>query len=394
MSEYSAPVQFIDLAAQQAKIRDKIDAAIAAVLDHGRYIMGPEVAQLEKSLADFVDMEHCISCANGTDALHLALMALNVKAGDAVFVPSFTFAATAEAPALIGANVFFVDVDLDSYCMCPRSLNRTIQHARSLGFLPKCVIAVDLFGRPADYIAITKICREHDTRLVCDSAQGLGARIDDRSAASFGDITTTSFFPAKPLGCYGDGGALFTDCVDVANTLRSLRVHGKGSHKYENELIGVNSRLDTLQAAILLEKLAIFPKELRQRDEIACTYLAGITRHFELPILPDNYFSSWAQFTLRCENSDQRSSTMTTLRKLGVPTNIYYPKPLHLQAAYRHFGGDPDGLQRSVLCSNTVFSVPMHPYLEKKDVEYIIDALNNSDFSNDGAHNCSIPDQR
>lgn len=372
-------MQFIDLAAQQRGIRDRIDARIAAVLDHGQYIMGPEVKELEAALAAFCGAKHCVSCANGTDALHLALLAIGAGAGDAVLVPSFTFAATAEAPCLVGATPVFVDVDSASFNMDPASLRRAIGKARAEGLAPKAVIAVDLFGLPADYPAIEEIAKSEGMTLICDSAQGWGGEINGRKTGTFGDMTTTSFFPAKPLGCYGDGGAVFTDDAEIAALLDSLRVHGKGTEKYDNVRIGTNSRLDTLQAAILLEKLAIYADELEARNRVADRYTAALHNRFQTPAVPEGYRSIWAQYTLLAKDEAERNAAMATLKEAGVPTAVYYPRPLHTQTAYAGFPTDPAGLPVSESAATRVFSLPMHPYLEDQDIEIIVSSLSEVD---------------
>jgi dTDP-4-amino-4,6-dideoxygalactose transaminase len=356
-------MQFIDLAAQQARIKDKIDTRIQNVLSHGTYIMGPEVHELETQLADFCGAKHCVSCANGTDALVLALMAMGVGKGDAVIVPSFTFAASAEAPCLVGATPIFAEIDPDTYNIDPASIERCVQVAKVAGLVPKVVIAVDLFGLPADYPAIMHVTHAHNMKLIGDSAQGWGGTIDGRMTGSFGDITTTSFFPAKPLGCYGDGGALFTDDDDMATLLDSLRVHGKGSEKYDNIRIGTNSRLDTLQAAILLEKLAIYADELDT---------ARLHNHFKTPHIPDKYRSIWAQYTLQ---SNDRDKITSGLKAAGIPSVVYYPRPLHTQSAYSCYPIDQNGLSLSEQIAKRVFSLPMHPYLSEVDQNKVIAEL-------------------
>ncbi|MEM9576559.1 MAG: DegT/DnrJ/EryC1/StrS aminotransferase family protein [Pseudomonadota bacterium] len=368
-------MQFIDLAAQQQRIRQRIDARIAAVLDHGNYIMGPEVAELEDGLAAFCGAMHCISCANGTDALQLALMALNIGSGDAVFVPSFTFAASAEVVPFVGATPVFVDIDLETYNMSVESLQNAVGVARQMGLRPAAVMPVDLFGRPADYDRITEVTKSEGMALICDSAQGWGARYKGQVTGSIGDITTTSFFPAKPLGCYGDGGAIFTDDPEIAAVIDSYRVHGKGTEKYDNVRVGMNSRLDTLQAAILLEKLAIYGDELEKRDSIARRYTAALSEQFIVPQIPDDLRSTWAQYTIRVGSEAQRARVQAALGDAGIPSAIYYPKPLHQQTAYRDFPCDPKGLKNSEIAAARVFSVPMSPYLTEADQDKVIAVL-------------------
>lgn len=368
-------MQFIDLAAQQARIRERIDRRIAGVLDHGAYIMGPEVAELEGALAEFAGARHCLGCANGTDALLLALMALGVRKGDAVFVPSFTFAATAEVVPPTGATPVLVDIDPVSFNMDPASLLRAIEQARALGLRPAVVIPVDLFGVPADYPAIAEIARAEGMRIIADAAQSFGGALGNRKVGVLGDITTTSFFPAKPLGCYGDGGALFTDDPDLAALIDSLRVHGKGAEKYDNVRIGMNSRLDTIQAAILLEKLAILPDEIEARQRVADAYSAALGDLVTPPRVPANTRSAWAQYTLRLPPDRDRADVMARLRAMDVPSTIYYPRPLHRQTAYARFPADPEGLPAAEAAADRVLSLPMHPYLAPEDIEKVVTAL-------------------
>jgi len=366
---------FIDLAAQQARIRASLDRGIAAVLDEGQYVLGRQVRELEKALSEFCGVKHTLTCANGTDALQLALMALGIKAGDAVFVPSFTFAATAEVVPFVNATPVFVDVLPDTFNMDPESLKRAIVHARSLGLNPACVIPVDLFGLPADYDALLPIARESGLKVVCDSAQGFGGVYRGRVTGSIGDIATTSFFPAKPLGAYGDGGALFTDDDALAHLIDSYRIHGKGSDKYDNERIGMNSRLDTLQAAILLEKLAIYADEIEARQGIAAAYSNALGNYYEVPRVPEGLTSIWAQYTIKVRDAAERTALQERAKAAGVPTAIYYPIPLHRQTAYRHFPSDPAGMKVSDDLADRVVSLPMHPYLSRADQETIIAAV-------------------
>lgn len=365
-------MQFIDLAAQQAHIKDKIDARIQAVLAHGGYIMGPEVKQFEEKLAAFSGVKHALGCANGTDALQLALMALQVKPGDAVFCPTFTFAATAEIVPLFGATPVFVDVLEESFNMDPASLERAIGAARDAGLTPAGIIPVDLFGLPADYDAIEAIAGREGLWIVADSAQGYGALYKGRRTGSIGTIATTSFFPAKPLGCYGDGGAIFTNDDALAALIDSLRVHGKGTDKYDNARIGLNSRLDTLQAAILLEKLAIYEEELEKRQVVAKRYEAGLSNHIATPRVSEDCTSVWAQYTLKAADAAERDRVMATLKADGIPSVVYYPRPLHTQSAYAVYPKDPAGLPVSESLAQRVFSLPMHPYLTEADQERVI----------------------
>jgi len=368
-------IEFIDLKAQQARIKDKLDARIQSVLEHGAYIMGPEVRELEGKLAEFCGAKHALTCANGTDALHLALMALGATEGDAIFCPSFTFAATAEIVPHVRATPVFVDVDSRTFNMSVESLKRAIVHAKELGLRPAGIIPVDLFGLPADYEPIEAIARENGMWIISDSAQGFGATYKGRTTGGIGDIATTSFFPAKPLGCYGDGGALFTSNDELAALIGSLRVHGKGTDKYDNVRVGVNSRLDTLQAAILLEKFAIYADELDARQVVAGRYSAALGQRFAVPFIPEGTRSVWAQYTLRAESTEERDAAMAALKSRNIPSVVYYPMPLHQQQAYRDYPADPAGLQTSVDLAKTVFSLPMHPYLSEEHQNEIIDAL-------------------
>ncbi|WP_306024847.1 DegT/DnrJ/EryC1/StrS family aminotransferase [Oceaniradius stylonematis] len=371
-------MQFIDLAAQQAHMKDALDRRIQTVLAHGRYIMGPEVAELEQALAHFCGARHAITCANGTDALEMALAALGVAPGDAVFVPSFTFASTAEVVPGTGAVPYFVDVSASTFNIDVQSLDRTIAAAKRDGLRAAAVIPVDLFGLPADYDAISEIASAHGLHVLADAAQSFGASYKERSAGTLGDLTTSSFFPAKPLGCYGDGGVVFTDNDGWAELIRSYRVHGKGREKYDNVRLGRNSRLDTLQAAILLEKLAHFPKEIDARQRIADIYTDALAETVTVPRVPDACGSVWAQYTLRLQSRDQRDTVRERLKEDGIPTEVYYPKPLHRQGAFNGHRGDPEGLPVSEELSETVLALPMHPYLSNDDQQRVIDALKSS----------------
>lgn len=368
-------MEFIDLKAQQARIKEKLDTRIQSVLAHGNYIMGPEVRELEANLSAFCGAKHSLTCANGTDALHLALLALGAKAGDAVFCPSFTFAATAEIVPHVGATPVFVDVDETSFNMSLDSLKRCIVHAKELGLRPAGIIPVDLFGLAADYDAIEAVAREEGMWIIADSAQGFGANYKGRVTGSIGDIATTSFFPAKPLGCYGDGGAVFTSNDELAALIGSLRVHGKGTDKYDNVRIGVNSRLDTLQAAILLEKLAIYPDEIEARQVVAKRYSDALHNRFDVPFVPEGCRSVWAQYTLRAKTTEERAAVLENLKNAGVPSVVYYPMPLHQQTAYASYPKDPSGLPTSAQHAATVFSLPMHPYLDADTQAVVIDTL-------------------
>jgi len=359
-------MQFIDLAAQYKHLQTKIDARIKAVLEHGKYIMGPEVQELEQKLADYVGVKHAITCANGTDALQLSMMILDIKPGDAVFCPTFTFFATAEVIALAGATPVFVDSDESTFNICPQDLERKIQQTIAEGKLkPKAIISVDLFGLPANYPEIERIVKQYDLKLVEDAAQGFGGSItdnkgNDKKAGSFGDIATTSFFPAKPLGCYGDGGAIFTNNDDYAALIKSYRVHGKGQDKYDNVRIGINSRLDTIQAAILLEKLAEFPQELINRNKSAAKYESELGCQYKTPQVPAGYTSSWAQYTLV---DAKRDEIMAEYKVKGIPTMIYYATCMHQQTAFKGLGYQEGDFPVAERLAKQVFSLPMHPYL-------------------------------
>lgn len=367
-------IQFIDLQAQQEAIRPLLNEALMKVLDHGHYIMGPEVQAFESDLSAFCGAKYVLSCANGTDALGLYLMAKNVGPGDAVFVPTFTFAATAEVVSWMGATPVFIDVLDDTYNIDPQSLEKGIEVAKKLGLKLSGVIPVDLFGLPADYDKIQDIANQYDMWVMADAAQGFGGAYKDRKVGTLGNATTTSFFPAKPLGCYGDGGAVFTDDEETYSILKSLRVHGQGSDKYDNVRIGMNARLDTLQAAILIEKLKIFPQEIEARNRIAKAYTDALKDLVKTPCVPEGYTSVWAQYTLDLEGRD-RAKIMQSMKEAGIPTMIYYVKPLHLQTAYKHYPRAEETLEVSERLANNVMSLPMHPYLANKDQGVIVESL-------------------
>ena len=370
MNKPLSPIQFIDLKAQRDRVRSSVEEGWRRVLDHGAYIMGPEVEQLERELAAFCGAKEVISCGNGTEAIWLPMLALGIGPGDAVFMPSWTFTATAEAACLVGASPVFVDVDGESLNMDPTSLEQAIAQVKRDGkLLPKCVIPVDLFGTPAPYEAINAIAKEHGLKVVADAAQSFGATHGNRKVGVLADITGTSFFPAKPLGCWGDGGAIFTDDPEIAEVLRSIRIHGRGAQgKYDNVRVGTNARLDTLQAVVLIEKLKIFGDELARRQEIADNYNRALAGAVELPLVPFGSASSWAQFTVR---SSRRDALQQGLKERGVPTQIYYPKPLHQQAPYLHYPTAPGGLPVTERLKDEVISLPMHPYLTAEQCAYI-----------------------
>jgi dTDP-4-amino-4,6-dideoxygalactose transaminase len=367
-------IDFVDLRRQKQRLGDDLDHAIKRVMEHGNYIMGPEVFDLEQQLSGFCGVRHTLSSSNGTDALLLILMAMKVRAGDAVFCPSFTFAATAEMVALLGATPVFVDIQTHSFNMDPDSLEAAIVTARQHGLRPAGVIAVDLFGLPAEYDLLEPVCSAHRMWMLCDAAQSFGAEYQGRRVGSIGLVSATSFFPAKPLGCYGDGGAIFTNDDDLASTIKSIRVHGQGSDKYDNVRIGINGRLDTLQAAILIEKFRIFPEEIRQRNVIAARYSERLRDIVQVPVVPPDVTSVWAQYTIRISGG-RRDAVARNLKSKGIPTAVYYPKPLHQQAAYREFPIAGNGAPVSEVAASDVLSLPVHPYLTADEQDYVIESL-------------------
>lgn len=370
----SPPLAFNDLAAQQERIKDLIEQAVAKVLAEGQYILGPEVATLEAALANFCRAGHCVTCASGTDALTLVLMAEGIGPDDAVFVPSFTFVATAEAVAGRGATPVFVDIDEQTFNMDAASLERAVGAAREAGLRPRMVIAVDMFGQPADYNALGTVAHDHGLLLVADAAQSFGAKLDDRSVGTLAAYTTTSFFPAKPLGCYGDGGAIFVEDGAKDDLLRSLRFHGKGAHQYENVHVGLNSRLDTLQAAILLAKLGIFPDEIETRQIVARRY-GELLRGVSTPYIRSGVSSVWAQYTVGLPEGTDREAVQAHCAAAGVPTAVYYATPLHRQKAYSQHPCDPEGLPQTEAAAPRVLSLPMHPYLSAAKQAYVAETL-------------------
>jgi dTDP-4-amino-4,6-dideoxygalactose transaminase len=367
-------IDFIDLKAQRTHIGARMEDAILKVVRHGKYIMGPEVAELEAKLGAFCGSKYVLSCANGTDALGIVLMAKDVGPGDAVLVPSFTFAATGEVVAWVGATPIFVDCLPDTFNMDPASLEAGIDTARRLGLKPKGVIPVDLFGLPADYDAIEKIAKANDLWVFADTAQGFGGVYKGRTTGGIGDFAATSFFPAKPLGCYGDGGAVFTNDAKLMDVLRSLRVHGQGSDKYDNVRIGLNARLDTMQAAVLLEKLAVFPAEIDARNKVASRYSAALEDLCIVPRVPKDLVSVWAQYTIRLPNAD-RDKVAAALKAEGIPTMVYYVKPMHRQTAYAKYPVAGNGLPVSDRLAGEVLSLPMHGYLDEATQDRIVAAL-------------------
>ena len=380
-------MEFIDLKEQYKVLKNEIDEGIHKVLNEGHYILGNEVVELEKELASYVGSKYAVTCANGTDALQIALMCYDVKPGDCIFVPTFTFFSTAEVVSIMGATPIFVDSDIRTFNMDPKKLEMAIKKVKEEGKLnPRGIIAVDLFGLPADFKKIKEIKEKYNLFLIEDGAQGFGGSIDGKMACSFGDISTTSFFPAKPLGCYGDGGALFTDNKELYELILSYRVHGKGEFKYDNVRIGVNSRLDTIQAAILLPKLKAFKDyELDNRQKFAYMYTEKLKNYVKTPLIDTNYKSSYAQYTLILESEKQRDHLQKYLKEKGIPTMVYYPKPLHLQIVYKDYDFNLTDLSVSEELSKSVLSLPMHPYLNGEIINdicnYIIEGL--EDFKNE-----------
>ncbi|MBW2412608.1 MAG: DegT/DnrJ/EryC1/StrS aminotransferase family protein [Deltaproteobacteria bacterium] len=387
-------MQFIDLGAQQKRIRKQIERNISNILDHGKYIMGPEVARLEDELKAFVGARHAIACASGTDALLLALLAEDVGPGDAIFTSPFTFIATAEVISLVGATPVFVDIDEKTYNIDPQRLESAIgaleaadsgRHPLPSGdsslseLKPRGIIAVDLFGLPADYARINDVARRHGMFVIEDAAQSFGAEADGQKACRMADMACTSFFPAKPLGAYGDGGMCFTDSDRLAEAMQSLRVHGKGHHKYDNVRIGINGRLDTIQAAILLAKFEIFPEEIELRQQVAQNYTKRLISHPSMvtPETPAGYKSAWAQYSILARDEAHRSELQDRLKQHGIPTAIYYPKPLHLQTAFACLGYRAGDFPYSEDYALRIFSLPMHPYLTEDEQDNIASILEN-----------------
>ncbi|HEX2938612.1 MAG TPA: DegT/DnrJ/EryC1/StrS family aminotransferase [Ruminiclostridium sp.] len=370
-------MEFRDLKAQYSALKTEIDAEIAEVIGSTSFISGQKVKQLEQQLCEFVGVKHCVSCASGTDALLLPLMAWGIGKGDAVFVPDFTFFATAEVAAKLGAVPVFVDINKETFNMDPQKLETAIEKVKSEGRLkPRAVIPVDLFGQPADYPEIQKIAEKYGLLILEDAAQGFGGRIGDKKAGSFGDVAATSFFPAKPLGCYGDGGAVFTNDDNLALLIRSLSIHGKGKNKYDNVRIGLNSRLDTIQAAVLMPKLkALKEYELDRVNEAASAYTDLLNRTVQTPHIKSGFYSSWAQYSVLLKDSVQREKVQTELKEAGIPTNIYYPKPLHRQTAFSYLESDDNTCPTAQDVCSRILALPMHPYLESGTIKFICEKL-------------------
>ncbi len=369
-------MQFLDLKQQYAVLKTDIDRAVIEAVSSGAYIMGGPVQELERQLAVYTRVRHCITCASGTDALRLALKAWGVRQGDAVFVPDFTFFATAEAVSSEGATPVFVDVDCETFNIDPADLENKIETTVQKGVLiPKVIIAVDLFGLPADYAAVRRIADNYGLLVLEDGAQGFGGCANGKRSCSFGDISTTSFFPAKPLGCYGDGGACFTDNDEWAELMDSYRMHGKGSSKYENVRIGMNSRLDTIQASILKVKLKAFDEELAAVNQAAAHYNARLADIVATPVVPAGFLSSRAQYTIRLNSKTERDALQSELRSQGIPSMIYYPIPMHRQGAYRSLDTVVSQCPVASKLCDTVLSLPIHPYITSEEIERVCDAI-------------------
>ncbi len=368
------PIPFIDVAAQRQRLGKAIDEATTRVLNHCQFLGGPEVIAFEQQLAAFCGAKHALSCSSGTDALIMVLMAKGIGPGDAVFCPTFTFCATAESAALVGATPVFVDVHADTFNIDVESLKSAIATAKAKGLKPKAVIPVDLFGLPADHDAIADVARNEKLFILDDAAQGFGGTYKGREIGVFGDATATSFFPAKPLGCYGDGGAILTDDEELLGVLKSVRVHGGGSDKYDNVRLGLTARLDTIQAAVLIEKLKIFRDEIEARNRVAARYSAALKDLATVPAVPEGYRSVWAQYTIRLAPG-KRDALAKALQAEGIPTAIYYAKPLHKQTAYRDFPAAQAGLAVSERLADEVISLPMHAYLDAPTQDRVVEAV-------------------
>lgn len=373
-------MQFRDLKQQYQVLKKDIDEAMIEVATNCNFINGQQVKDLEKELAEYVGVKHCITCGNGTDALTMAMMAWGIGEGDAVFVPDFTFFSSGEIVSHAGATPVFVDVDSDTFNISGEALEKAIVKTIEEGKLvPKAVVAVDLFGLPANFEEVKKIADKYEILVLEDGAQGFGGNINGRRACSFGDISTTSFFPAKPLGCYGDGGAVFTDDDETAKLLESIRVHGKGEMKYDNVRIGLNSRLDTIQAAILSIKLKAFDEyELADVNKAAKLYdekLQALSGKVKLPVVPEGFYSSWAQYTIQLSDKETRDRLQVELKNAGIPSMVYYPKPMHRQEAFSAFEYDDADFPNTIRLCDTVLSLPMHPYLTDVDIEQVVSVI-------------------
>lgn len=370
-------MQFRDLKQQYQVLKGEMDKAILEVVSSANFISGRQVEELETELAEYVGVKHCVTCANGTDALSLAMMAWEIGPGDAVFVPDFTFFSTGEIVAFAGATPVFVDVDKDTFNISVDSLEKKIQEVLQEGKLtPKVVIPVDLFGLPEDYVNVKRIADQYGLLILEDGAQGFGGELNGKRACGFGDISTTSFFPTKPLGCYGDGGAVFTNDDEMANLLQSLRVHGKGKMKYDNIRIGLNSRLDTLQAAILSVKLKAFRQyEVEDINKVADRYTELLKGLVKTPVIPEGFYSSWAQYTIQLNRREERDALQAKLKGAGIPSMVYYPKPMHRQQAFEYLMHDDEKFKNTNQLCDTVLSLPMHPYLKEEDIEQVVGVI-------------------
>jgi len=370
-------MEFRDLKRQYQYLKSDIDLRICEVMEQANFIQGKQVADLEMQLADYTGTRHCVTCANGTDALQLALMVWNIGEGDAVFVPDFTFFSSGEVVSAVNAVPIFADIEADTYNICCDSLEAQIQKVIQEGRLrPKVIVAVDLFGQPADYERLRKIAEKYHMVILEDAAQGFGGRIGEKKACSFGDISTTSFFPAKPLGCYGDGGAVFTDNDEWAALLRSYRVHGKGSSKYDNVRIGMNSRLDTLQAAVLQAKFPVFwEEELDWMQRIAANYTQQLKNVVQTPYIKEGFYSSWAQYTIQLPDKAARDGLQAYLKGQGIPSAVYYQKPMHQQKAFAGNEYDDKDYPVANKLSEIVLSLPFHPYMEEEEITLVANAV-------------------
>ena len=370
MLDMSRTISFIDLGKQQKRLGSKIQNRINAVLSHGKYIMGPEVNELEEKLEQYTGAKHAVTCASGTDALVLALMAYGIGSGDIVFCPTFTFPATAEAIVILGAIPYFIDVEADTFNISMSSLKKGIENVKKENqYKIKAIISVDLYGLPANYSQLNIIAKENNMIIIADAAQSFGAEHNNKKVGTLSDITCVSFFPAKPLGCYGDGGAILTNDIIIKDKVKSLRAHGKGTSKYDIDYVGLNSRLDTIQAGILLAKLEGFEWERRQRNIIAENYSKALKNKISIPKVPDGLKSIWAQYTVKHDN---RAKIQESLKEKGIPTMVYYPIPMHMQKAYRKYYNNNFSLVNSEVLANQVFSLPMYPDMSEDDQYYII----------------------
>lgn len=368
-------MEFIDLKQQYQNIKPQVLKRIENVLDHGKYIMGPEVNELEGALSRFCDVTHAVTCSSGTDALLMILMAMDIGPNDAVFVPAFTFPATPEVVALLGAHPVFVDVDKETCNISPSALEDSILKTKAEGLNPKLIMAVDLYGLPADYDALALIAEKYDIKLISDAAQSFGGVYKGKKVGQVAIATATSFFPAKPLGCYGDGGAVLTDSDELAKKLKSIRVHGKGRNKYENIRVGLNARMDTIQAAVLIEKLKIFPREIELRNKVAKKYSARLTNVTKVPEVPLDSLSVWAQYTVHLQSEHERSHVQDVLSESHIPSVVYYPEILPNQKAYIKYVLPKQRFENSIHLAKTVLSLPMHPYLSDNDINHICKVL-------------------